>query len=1071
MKTASYRSRSSDEALDEHLKLQRQQAMPMTMNNMHRHISSNTVVPPTPPPPAPMRLRTDSNATSIYVIGADASTEHNRPSASSIAQSDSNPASMERRQHNRLSWVNMHRSGDDDAAQLENGSGRGAVIITPSPQTTRSYISAVSTITATTGTGGGGGGTIRSRVGGFTGGSGHIGNGNGTISGRTTAASGRISTSGATTISGSNNTLNDIISDYHSHEAASGSEFHYSNAIVASTPHMKNLSSSGSFNMANGSTVKLLPVTEDDGNQQTKCSIFRGLVLCICLNVTYANIVRFPRELDKYGSSYLIPYIILLFLVGLPIILLEISVGQFLGQSAAHTWTASPIFKGACIISRFASWLSTIWVSLQAVLAVAYIGMFIFNTMPFRECVGNLKLAPNGYTVTGNSGQECLQRTFLTPFWENPMYFGMLAVGLIGIWIVVMLCTHNGRFLRRSLFFFGILGFALLCCLTGWEVHNSFQRSYFPELWPFDSTLLLDSNIWFNALMQVLFATNCGFGALPAVTGKFLYKGDAVRTSIVYLCFNLLVNAIAATLFMVQFDLSANSGVMIEELKPLTAVYDRVLYDRPSNELIARIIPILIYSLIVISAIVATTVSIYTVTRLVPRHPNYVISLVALVMTIISLAAPKFIIARILDTRVVGTILITALVFELIAICWIYGVKNIYTDLEFSIGRPIFKGWMCLWCICPAILTAALVWWCSDDDQYDLLAEYVPRWAPILLALAVTFIIACVQIFRQVEYNFFGMICEASKPAKEWGPTDPLARHAWKQWRSVCQDTGRRDFTLRRRGTRDYTHSIKKGQYSNSGKYANGHVTQQNWKQSTTGNSSPNYSGSMFGDSAIEEDISVDKFPVVAQQFMPFQSSGGKPLRYSNRSRAQPQQRTSAQQQQHQHREQQRQQTQHQHQHQQNEDEELPLPSPPPPPAHVHATCAPSMHMEKHREIVYIRRLSEDGRHATRIEITPSNESITYGSTNAITANGGARNPMSRVSGSGSQGVAHIKRSSSASMATHNRHSVASVGVGGGGAAAASLGAKLPPPNSNGSADHICWRKFTVNPQEYSTEL
>lgn len=45
----------------------------------------------------------------------------------------------------------------------------------------------------------------------------------------------------------------------------------------------------------------------------------------------------------------------------------------------------------------------------------------------------------NGYTVTGNSGQECLQRTFLTPFWENPMYFGMLAVGLIGIWIVVML--------------------------------------------------------------------------------------------------------------------------------------------------------------------------------------------------------------------------------------------------------------------------------------------------------------------------------------------------------------------------------------------------------------------------------------------------------------------------------------------------------------------------------------------------------------------------------------------------------------------------------------------------------
>ncbi|XP_012159382.1 sodium-dependent nutrient amino acid transporter 1 isoform X2 [Ceratitis capitata] len=806
--------------------------------------------------------------------------------------------------------------------------------------------------------------------------------------------------------------------------------------------------------------------------RKTKCSIFRGLVLCICLNVTYANVVRFPRELDRYGSSYLIPYITLLFLVGLPIILLEMSVGQFLGQSAAHTWTAAPIFKGACIISRFASWLSTIWVSLQAVLAVAYIGMFIFNTLPFRECVGNVKMMLSGYTVTGNSGQECLQRTFLTPFWENPMYFGMLAVGLIGIWIVVMLCTHNGRFLRRSLFFFGILGFLLLCCLTGWEVHNSFQRSYFPELWPFDSSLLMDSNIWFNALMQVLFATNCGFGALPAITGKFLYKGDAVRTSIVYLCFNLLVNAIAVTLFMVQFDLSANSGSMIDELKPLTAVYDRVLYDRPNNELIARTIPVLIYALVVISAVVALTVSIYTVTRLVPRHPNYVISLVALVMTIISLAAPKFIIARILDTRIVGTILITALVFELIAISWIYGVKNIYTDLEFSIGRPIFKGWMWLWCICPAILTALLVWWCSDDDQYDLLAEYVPRWAPILLTLAVIFIIACVQIFRQVEYNFFGMICEASKPAKEWGPTDPLARHAWKQWRSVCQDTGRRDFTLRRRGTRDYTHSIKKGQYSNASKYVNGHATQQNWKQSTTGNSSPNYSGSMFGDSAIEEDISVDKFPGVSQQFVPFQGTDGKPFRYSNRSRAQPQQRTSAQQQQQQYKESHKQ--THKHYQQQQEDETLPTPPPPPPPSHVHASMRPpSMHIEKHREIVYIRRLSEDGRHATRIEIKPSNESITYGSTNAITANGsgggGSRNPMGRAIGNGSHSAAYVKRSSSTSMAEHNRHSVVSEGAGG--IAGGGLGTKLPPPLANGSADHICWRKFTVNPQEYSTEL
>jgi solute carrier family 6 (neurotransmitter transporter), invertebrate len=89
---------------------------------------------------------------------------------------------------------------------------------------------------------------------------------------------------------------------------------------------------------------------------------------------------------------------------------------------------------------------------------------------------------------------------------------------------------------------------------------------------------------------------------------------------------------------------------------------------------------------------------------------------------------------------------------------------------------------------------------------------------------------------------------------------DPLVRHAWKQWKSVCEDTGERDFTLRRRGTKDYTNSIKKGQYSHSNKYGTANRKHQITRTAETDDSnSPNYSGSVFGDSAIEEDISVDK--------------------------------------------------------------------------------------------------------------------------------------------------------------------------------------------------------------------
>lgn len=52
------------------------------------------------------------------------------------------------------------------------------------------------------------------------------------------------------------------------------------------------------------------------------------------------------------------------------------------------------------------------------------------------------------------------------------------------------------------------------------------------------------------------------------------------------------------------------------------------------------------------------------------------------------------------------------------------------------------------------------------------------------------------------------------KPSRNWGPVDPIYRHCWVQWKKQYQVTGEKDFTLRRRGTRDYTHSIKRGKHA-----------------------------------------------------------------------------------------------------------------------------------------------------------------------------------------------------------------------------------------------------------------
>lgn len=69
----------------------------------------------------------------------------------------------------------------------------------------------------------------------------------------------------------------------------------------------------------------------------------------------------------------------------------------------------------------------------------------------------------------------------------------------------------------------------LLIFNTGWDVTRTINEQKYPSMWPFNYHLLTESTIWFNALVQVIFSLNIGIGALPVLTGKFLYKGDAVK--------------------------------------------------------------------------------------------------------------------------------------------------------------------------------------------------------------------------------------------------------------------------------------------------------------------------------------------------------------------------------------------------------------------------------------------------------------------------------------------------------------------------------------------------------------
>jgi solute carrier family 6 (neurotransmitter transporter), invertebrate len=236
-------------------------------------------------------------------------------------------------------------------------------------------------------------------------------------------------------------------------------------------------------------------------------------------------------------------------------------------------------------------------------------------------------------------------------------------------------------------------------------------------------------------------------------------------------CFNILITAIATIFYLMQFENPTTpipSQYIYPELSTLSVIYDRALTER--DHTLARLIPGLSFAMIALSSLISLVVCIYTATRMMRRHPNYTVCLVGLVLAISGLLCPDFIVARLMDSRVVGSLIVCALIFDVIGTIWIYGSKNIYTDLEFSIGRPIFKVWLLLWTLAPIVLATILVWWLVSYTGADLLGEWLPRWLPVVVSLVLIFVMACVEVGKQVDYNLCSMITGAAKPSKDWGP-------------------------------------------------------------------------------------------------------------------------------------------------------------------------------------------------------------------------------------------------------------------------------------------------------------
>ncbi|XP_069873721.1 sodium- and chloride-dependent transporter XTRP3A-like isoform X2 [Dipodomys merriami] len=247
------------------------------------------------------------------------------------------------------------------------------------------------------------------------------------------------------------------------------------------------------------------------------------LLACISYAVSLGNVWRFPYLCQMYGGgSFLVPYVIMLLLEGMPLMYLELAIGQHMRQGSIGAWrTISPYLGGVGIASMVVTFFVSMYYNVINAWGFWYLFHSFQDPLPWSVC-------PLNGNRTGYE-EECEKASSTQYFWyrktlnispsiqENGAMQWEPALCLILAWLMVYLCILRGTESTGKVFYFtaSLPSCVLLIYLVrGLMLHgaiNGLLYLFTPKI-----EQLVNPKAWINAATQVFFSLGLGFGSLIA---------------------------------------------------------------------------------------------------------------------------------------------------------------------------------------------------------------------------------------------------------------------------------------------------------------------------------------------------------------------------------------------------------------------------------------------------------------------------------------------------------------------------------------------------------------------------
>ncbi|KAJ8397300.1 hypothetical protein AAFF_G00441340 [Aldrovandia affinis] len=278
------------------------------------------------------------------------------------------------------------------------------------------------------------------------------------------------------------------------------------------------------------------------------------MLTCVGFCVGLGNVWRFPYLCQSHGGgAFMIPFLILLVLEGIPLLHMEFAIGQRLRKGSVGVWTAiHPYLTGVGIASMLVSFL----VGMYYNTIMAWVMWYFFNSfqspLPWTHC-------PINDNRTGLVS-ECERSSPVDYFWYRETLNTSAEIGdsgglqwwmvlcLVCAWTVLYVCCIRGiETTGKAVYVTSTLPYVVLTIflVRGLTLKGSVSGIKF--LFTPDVKELMNPSTWLDAGAQVFYSFSLAFGGLISFSSYNSVHNNCEQDAVIISLINGFTSVFSAT--------------------------------------------------------------------------------------------------------------------------------------------------------------------------------------------------------------------------------------------------------------------------------------------------------------------------------------------------------------------------------------------------------------------------------------------------------------------------------------------------------------------------------------------